>query len=102
MAAGQGIRRAAYPAPGSYTLSAEGNSDLNITIESASRNQILTGSHTRLYEGQLSSASFTVPADSEVVYFNISASQDTVLESLHYVGNENSGKVPLDYKLLPD
>lgn len=56
---------------------------------------------TVLYQGALDQASFTVPEDSMVVYFNFTASQAVSLDSVSYTGANGSDSVPLGYKLLP-
>ncbi len=102
MAAGESLRRAAYPEPGEYTLSAEGGE--GVTVKVVSQNRIDTMMHTEtvIYKGSLTDAAFIVPEDSLVVYFNFTATESTALESVSYVGAADSGKIPLNYLLLPD
>lgn len=99
--AGESLRRSAYPAPGAYTLAAEGNGDPIVIIESQSREDTMMHTSSGLYRGPLSQASFTVPEDSLVVWFTFSAETETRLESVEYGGEQGSGGVPLGYKLLP-
>lgn len=95
------LRRAAYPAPGSYTLTAQADAPLSVTIQSQNQQDTMMHTHSVLYRGPLSDASFEVPEDSLVVYFNFSA-QDTVrLEEVRYQSGTESGSIPLGYKLLP-
>lgn len=97
---GETLRRAAYPSPGSYTLTVQ--ADAPVSVEITSQNQQDTMMHTRsvLYSGPLSDASFEVPEDSMVVYFAFSAQGKVRLEEAGYQGAE-SGSIPLGYKLLP-
>lgn len=98
---GETLSRAAYPAPGSYTLSAQADAPLSVTIKSQNQQDTMMHTSSLLYSGPLSDASFTVPEDSLVVYFNFSA-QDTVrLEEVRWQGGAESGSIPLEYKLLP-
>lgn len=95
------LRRSAYPKPGTYTLSAQTDQDLTVTIQSQNRADTMMHTSTRLYSGPLSGAEFTVPEDSLVVWFRFKAITATELESVTYDGPNGSGRVPLDYRLLP-
>lgn len=75
--------------------------DVSVTIESQNMQDTMMHTSSVLYEGSADGASFTVPEDSMVVYFNFSADQTTALESAAYQGEAGSGSVPLGYKLLP-
>lgn len=98
---GETLRRAAYPAPGSYTLAAQADAPLSVTIDTQNQQDTMMHTRTVLYSGPLSDASFEVPGDSMVVYFTFSA-QDTVrLEEVRYQNGTESGSIPLGYKLLP-
>lgn len=98
---GETLRRAAYPAPGSYTLAAQADAPLSVTIETQNQQDTMMHTRTVLYSGPLSGASFEVPENSMVVHFEFSA-QDTVrLEEVRYQGDAESGSIPLGYKLLP-
>lgn len=99
--AGEGLRRSAYPEPGTYTLTAQADGPVTVMVESQNRQDTMMHTSTVLYQGDLSGAAFTVPEDSLVVYFNFSAGQAVHLESAGYEGNGGSGAVPLGYKLLP-
>ena len=99
---GETLRRAAYPAPGSYTLAAQADAPLSVTIHTQNQQDTMMHTRTVLYTGPLSDASFEVPEDSLVVYFTFSAEDDTVhLEEVRYQGGAESGSIPLGYKLLP-
>lgn len=98
---GEGLRRAAYPAPGDYVLRSETNGPVTVTVESQNRQDTMMHTSTVLYRGALEDAAFTVPEDSMVVYFNFAAGQETLLDRVTYEGTDDSGSVPLGYKLLP-
>ena len=98
---GEGLRRAAYPAPGEYTLTVESSGPLTVTIESQNRQETMMHTSTRLYRGPAADASFTVPEGSLVVYFNFRAGESAKIDSASYAGSAGSGSLPLDYKLLP-
>jgi len=102
--AGEWLRRAAYPAPGVYSLTvAENTENLPVRVTVESQNQRETMMHTGmvLYEGPLKEAAFTVPDDSLVVYFNFMAEEETRLEAVSCQGEEKTYAIPLAYKLLP-
>ena len=99
--AGEWLRRSAYPAAGTYSLDVQAVGDVSVTIESQNMQDTMMHTSSVLYEGSANGASFTVPEDSMVVYFNFSADQTTALESAAYQGEAGSGSVPLGYKLLP-
>ncbi len=97
---GETLRRAAYPDGGSYTLDIQSDGDLAVTIES--QNQLDTFNHTStiIYEGDAQNASFAVPEDSLVVYFNFTADEDLTLSTATVVGAEEIS-LRLGYRLLP-
>lgn len=101
MATGEHLRRSAYPAPGQYTLSVEADGELEMSIISQNRQETMMHTNTSLYTGKADGASFTVPEDSLVVYFDFTAAEDLTVSSMTYAGPAGSGSVPLDYKLLP-
>lgn len=98
--AGETLRRSAYPAPGSYTMSAQAGENVRVTVESQNQVDTMMRTSTVLYQGVLSEADFTVPEDSLVVYFNFSAGDAVFLDGVVCEG-EKSVSVPLGYKLLP-
>lgn len=98
---GDSLRRSAYPVPGMYTLKTQADSDPAVTIESQNREDAMMHTSSELYRGPLSQAVFTVPEDSLVVWFTFSTEVETCMESVQYVGDNGSGEVPLDYRLLP-
>lgn len=101
--AGESLRRSAYPAPGEYALSVQGSGAVTVKVESQNRQDTMMHTSTVLYSGDLAEAVFTVPEDSQVVYFNFRSAQGASLESVRYEGISVSeaGEIPLGYKLLP-
>lgn len=99
--AGAGVRRAAYPEAGAYTLSVESDRPLNVTIETQNQRDTMMHTSSVLYRGAAEGASFAVPEDSLVVYFNFSAPEGAEIQSVTYAGENGAGGIPLGYKLLP-
>ena len=85
---GEGLRRAAYPEPGTYTLAVEADAGLTVTIESQNQQETMMHTSTELYRGEASGAQFAVPEDSLVVYFNFSAPETVRVESVTYQNEE--------------
>lgn len=102
MAAGERLERAAYPEPGEYALAANGGEGVSVRVTTQNRQDTMMHTDTVIYSGALSEATFVVPEDSLVVYFTFTAAENTTIESVEYVGAADSGKVPLNYLLLPD
>lgn len=100
--AGEGLRRAARPAPGTYAVTVEGDGDPSVTVESQDREDTMMHTSTVLYSGPLSQAAFTVPEGSLAVYFSFRADGPVRLDAVRYEGEGGSGAVPLGYPLLPD
>ena len=101
LAAGESLRRSAYPEPGSYTLTIQADQELQVTIESQNQQDTMMHTSTVIYSGNANNAEFVVPDDSIVVYFNFLAAQDTNFESASIQGNSGSENLKLGYKLLP-
>lgn len=99
---GQALRRAAYPEPGNWTITAEADGPLTVKVESQNRADTMMHTSTELYRGPLSQAAFTVPEDSLVVYFTFTAGEAVRLEAAGFTGEGGSGSLPLGYRLLPD
>lgn len=97
---GETLSRAAYPSPGSYTLTVQADAPVSVKITSQNQRDAMMHTRSVLYDGPLSGASFQVPEDSMVVYFAFSAQGTVRLEEAGYQGAE-SGSIPLGYKLLP-
>ena len=98
---GGSLRRSAYPAPGSYTLTVQTDGDPFVIIQSQDRGQTMMHTYSELYQGPASGASFTVPEDSVVIWFTFSSETESSLGSVEYSGENGSGKLPLRYRLLP-
>lgn len=97
---GDSLRRSAYPAPGAYTLVSELDGNVRVKIESQNENETMMHTSTVLYDGSLEQATFEVPADSLVVYFNFTATEETTLQSVKLEGVEQIS-LKLNYTLLP-
>lgn len=95
------LYRSARLAPGEYTLSAEGDfgERCRAYIYKTSRAETLMSERTTLYNGLIADAAFTVPEDSERVYFQISAEGGDIMQSLTL---SDGTELPLDYRLLPE
>lgn len=100
--AGEGLRRAAYPEAGEYTVSSVGAENVYVTVESQDYQQTMMHTSTVLYQGALSDAAFSVPAETKVVYLNFSASSDAFLEKVELCSDAEAIAIPLEYALLPD
>ncbi len=98
LAPGESLRRAAYPEPGDYTLSLQAEGALNVRIVSQNRQETMMHTETTLYSGAASEAAFTVPEDSQVVYFTFTAPQGAHIASASSGGET----IPLRYLLLPE
>lgn len=101
LAAGEKLRRSVYPEPGEYVVSAETSGSVTVTIESQNREQTMMHTSTKLYQGALNKAKFTVADDCLVVYFNFVSKDGARLDRVAFSGPAGEGEVPLGYKLLP-
>lgn len=99
---GETLRRAAYPAPGSYTLSVTADGPVNVTLESQNKEDTMMHTSTVIYSGPADGAAVEVPADSIVVYANFSADAPVTLERVALEGGSGAAEFPLGYTLLPD
>lgn len=99
---GESLRRAVYPAGGTYTLTAVSSGDLSVTVESQNRQEAMMHTATVLYSGDLDGAAFAVPEDSLVVYLNFHARSQGSLDRVTLESAAGSLDVPLAYILLPD
>ena len=100
--AGETLRRAAYPQPGSYTLSVTADGAVNVTLESQNKEDTMMHTSTVLYSGPADGAVVEVPEDSIVVYANFSADAPVTLERAALEGSGSASEFPLGYQLLPD
>lgn len=99
---GESLRRAAYPQPGSYTLSVTADNPVNVTLESQNKEDTMMHTSTVIYSGPADGAVVEVPVDSIVVYANFSAETAVTLERVALEGNGSAVEFPLGYKLLPE
>lgn len=100
--AGETLRRAAYPEPGSYTLSVTADGPVNVTLESQNKEDTMMHTSTVIYSGPADGAAVEVPADSIVVYANFSVDTPVTLERVALEGSGGTVEFPLGYKLLPE
>lgn len=99
---GETLRRSSYPAPGTYTVTAQTDGEPTVTIQSQNRENTMMHTVSFLYDGPLSQASFTVPEDSVVVWFLFHGeTEETLIESVTYTDGSRTGHVSLGYRLLP-
>lgn len=99
LAPGQTLRRSVYPEGGAYQVTAQWDgAPVALTVESQNTQQAIMHTSTVLYQGPLDQAAFTVPEDSRVVYFDLTAPEGAELEKLTL---SDGHKVPLGYKLFP-
>lgn len=99
---GETLRRAAYPEPGSYTLSVTADGAVNVTLESQNKEDTMMHTSTVIYSGPADGAVVEVPEDSIVVYANFSSDTQVTLERVALEGNGGTVEFPLGYTLLPD
>lgn len=99
---GETLRRAAYPEPGSYTLSVTADGAVNVTLESQNKEDTMMHTSTVIYSGPADGAVVEVPEDSIVVYANFSSDTQVTLERAALEGNGGTVEFPLGYTLLPD
>lgn len=101
LGSGESLRRAEYPAAGTYTLDVQASGAVTVTIESQNQEETMMHTSTYLYSGDAQGAEFTVPEDSLVVYFNFWSSDSVTLDAVSYSGSGGQGSLKLNYKLLP-
>lgn len=97
ISSGESLRRALYLEPGDYTLEIQADGPLKVRIESQNREETIMHKNTRLYNGAVDEAAFTVPENSLVQYFSFSTTEHARIVSASIGGK----KIPLKYKLLP-
>lgn len=101
LSAGESLRRAAYPAPGAYTLTTASSQPVEVMVESQNMPQVMMHKSTEIYRGDAASAAFVVPENSKVVYFNFYSKDGALVESSAFTGDSGSTALPLKYKLFP-
>lgn len=99
---GETLRRAAYPQPGTYTLSVTADGAVSVTLESQNREDTMMHTSTVLYSGPADGAEVEVPEDSLVVYAVFSADAPVTLARAALEGDAGTVEFSLDYLLLPD
>ena len=101
---GNSLHRAIYLDPGPYALTPLGTDGISVSVESQNRQEAMMHTSTTLYEGNLDSASFSVPEDSLVVSVTFSSDVDAALSQVlcTQTSTQSSQRIPLDYPLLPD
>lgn len=101
LSGGEILTRAAYLAPGAYTVTAQADAPVWVNIETQNQKDAMMHTWSSLYEGPLSEAGFEVPEDSLAVYFRFYPEDTIHLEEVCWQGDAGSGSLPLKYKLLP-
>lgn len=97
---GETLRRAAALPAGEYTLSADGTATAQVQIVTQNEKDLIMHTETVLYFGCADGAAFSVPEDSEAVWFRFSIPEGGELSAASYSGAAD-GSLKLGYKLLP-
>ncbi|MDR0434780.1 MAG: O-antigen ligase family protein [Gracilibacteraceae bacterium] len=98
LAAGENLRRAAYPDPGEHVLTVAASAPLDVIIDTQNMEEVMMHKQTTLYAGPAGDGvSFTVPEGSRVVWFEFRAPTETELTAAAYDGHA----LKLRYTLLP-
>lgn len=100
LAPGETLERAADLPTGAYTCAMEADGSTLVQIVSKNQKDLIMHTESVLYEGAADGASFTVPEDSEIVWFRFSAPEGASISSAVYSGSAE-GSLKLGYKLLP-
>lgn len=95
---GDSVSRSAYLSAGEYGMDTEADGDVQVTVRSQNREQLLTHTYTMLYYGAASQAEFTVPDDSLVCYFIFAGETGVTLSSATL---SDGHSIKLGYTLLP-
>ena len=99
--ADQSFIRAAYLAPGEYTLEVEANQTSRLRVYCETLEDAMRGTRHNLYDGDSENVAFTVPEDSQVVFFQFLPDTEVRVESANYRGAAGQGSLKLKYLLLP-
>lgn len=97
---GETLRRAAALPAGEYTLSVDGAATAQVRIVSQNEKDLIMHTETVLYSGGADGAAFSVPEDSEAVWFRFTIPEGGELTAASYSGAAD-GSLKLGYKLLP-
>jgi len=90
--------RDARLAPGTYTLTLQADAPVKLIIASQSRDELLDGVYTYLYNGTTKSASFTVPEGAGIVRFSFQGSGKLYCAAYSGTGR---GSLRLNLPLVP-
>lgn len=99
--AGETITRGAYLTEGGYTLSVEADGPVSVTVLAQTEEDAIMNTKETVYTGPAAGASFTAPEGNRSVTFIFSAEETVRVTSVAYEGAA-SGRLKLDYKLLPE
>lgn len=97
-----GFYRTANLSAGEYTLTMETTAPVQVQVSYKSTSNLIQNNETNLVSGSSEApVTFTVPDDSEIVFFRFSCSEPGVtMQSATYTGAQD-GSLKLGYKLLP-
>lgn len=96
------FRRTANLSAGEYTLTMETTAPVNVRVAYKNTSNLIQNNETNLASGSSDApVTFTVPEDSELVFFYFSCTEPGVtIQSTTYTGTQE-GSIKLGYKLLP-
>lgn len=96
------FRRTANLSAGEYTLTMETTAPVNVRVAYKNTSNLIQNNETNLASGSSDApVTFTVPEDSELVFFYFSCTEPGVtIQSATYTGTQE-GSIKLGYKLLP-
>lgn len=96
------FRRTANLSAGDYTLTMQTSAPVQVRVAYKNTNNLIQNNETDLASGSSDApVTFTVPDDSELVFFYFSCSEPGVtMENASYTGAQD-GSIKLGYKLLP-
>lgn len=100
LAPGETLARAADLPAGAYTCAVEADGKAQVQIVSKNEKNLIMHTESVLYEGDISGIAFTVPEDSEIVWFRFFAPEGVTISSAVYSG-DGEGALKLGYRLLP-
>lgn len=97
---GEMLERAADLPAGDYTCAVEASDGAQVQVVTKNENDLIMHTETVLYVGAVNAVAFTVPEDSEIIWFRFSAPEGGELSAVSYSGGME-GSLKLGYKLLP-
>lgn len=96
------MRRTADLGPGEYTLTVNATAPVKVRVAYKNEGNLVQNNDTFLADGSSDAPiTFTVPADSELVFFTFYGQSGTVIQEALYDGAA-SGGLKMGYKLLPE